>query len=241
MRYKDDYEMGVCISFPSIIKSSIAENGDRLIEVQASSEDVDTEGDVILQEALMGGARDFIARGHLDIDHISELGHRYGVANPDSYIIGKPLDVVDKGRGHTYVKAKLFKNSNGEHNPSKYSYDMVWASLNTDPPAQWSASIFGYPKADAFFDCSEGLCEGTKATRYLVKGLDWRSLALTKNPINDSLTGFARIVKSDAFMKSRFPELSKKTSPCCEKLSEISKNMAAVIILKALARKYNKN
>lgn len=229
---------GICISIPAIIKSEMI-NGDRIIEVQASSEEVDQEGDVILQKALLDSAPYFIATGHLDIDHISELGHRYGIKNPESYIIGKPLEVIDKGKGHTYVKSKIYKNADNENNPKLYTYDMVWASLHTDPPTQWSASIFGYPKSDAFVDCSEEFCEGTNATRYLVKGMDWHSLALTKNPVNNTLKGFARIVKANTFMESRFPYLEK--SGCCEKVKNLAKTYATHLILKTLVERHNKN
>jgi hypothetical protein len=235
---------GICISIPSIVKASTI-NGDRIIEVQASSEDRDQEGDVILQKALLDSAPYFIATGHIDIDHISELGHRYGIKNPNSYIVGTPLEVLDKGSGHTYVKSKLYKNSDGDFNPKLYTYDMVWASLHTDPPAKWSASIFGYPKSDAFIDCSEDFCENTNATRYLVKGLEWHSLALTKSPVNSSLKGFAKIVKANTFMKSRFPSLQEEetmeTSCCCSKVRDLAKAYAASYVLKALVEALNKS
>ena len=231
---------GVCISIPTIVKSSIID-GERIIEVQASSEDVDSEGDVILQKALLDSAQYFISTGHIDIDHISELGHRYGIKNPDSYIIGKPLEVIDKGKGHTYVKGKLFKNANNEFNPKIYSYDNVWASLNTDPPTKWSASIFGYPKSDAFVNCSEDVCKDTNATRYLVSGLEWHSLALTKNPVNNKLTGFATITKANMFMKSRFPSLQEEDAECCPKIKNLAKSYASYFVLKALIDNFNKS
>lgn len=190
----------ICLTFPTIIKAS-QKDGKRLIEVQASSEDVDLEGDVILQKALMNSADSFVKNGHIDIDHISEVGHRYGISNPDAYIIGYPTEVLDKGKGHTYVKFELLRDDDGEEDDS-HLYNFVWKSLHTKPPMKWSASIYGFPVDGEWDDCSETKCDGTKATRYLVKGLDWKSLALTRRPVNNQLKGFARIVKSSFYAES---------------------------------------
>lgn len=189
----------ICLTFPTIIKASQKE-GKRLVEVQASSEDCDQEGDVILQRALLNSAESFIKNGHIDIDHVSEIGHRYGIANPDAYIIGYPTEVRDKGKGRTFVEFELLRDEDDEDGTSLYNF--VWKSLHTKPPMRWSASIYGFPIDGEWEDCSEETCEGTDATRYLVKGLRWKSLALTRQPVNNHLKGFARIVKSSFYAES---------------------------------------
>ena len=81
---------GYIVEIPCIVKAKASTDGKRLVSVEASSEAVDSEGDVILQKALLDSSKSFVATGHIDIDHLSELGDRLGIANPTSYIIGRP-------------------------------------------------------------------------------------------------------------------------------------------------------
>ena len=51
----------VCVSVPTIIKSRVEKaSGRRIVEVEASSQEVDSEGDVILQSALLNSAQEFV-------------------------------------------------------------------------------------------------------------------------------------------------------------------------------------
>jgi hypothetical protein len=192
----------LCISIPAVIKAS-TESGRRIIEVQASSQDLDSEGDIIRQTALLESAKSFISRGIIDIDHLSEIGHR--IPNlpqpPAHYVIGRPLEVKDIGDGCTAVKAELFQYD--ESNPATHKAQEIWQSLTTDPPIPYRASIFGYPTADGYVDVrSAKSAETYGATRYLVSKMDWRSLALTRRPVNDSLTGVARVCTEKALIKA---------------------------------------
>src|SRR5690242_6874067 len=104
----DDGPEALCIDIPVLIKAKT--DGDRrLVEVEASNEAVDSEGDIIKQSALLGGASAFVATGHLDIDHYSEIGERLGIANPTDYIVGVPVEVKDLGKGRTGVLGELHK------------------------------------------------------------------------------------------------------------------------------------
>ena len=134
-----------------------------------------------------------------------EIGDRVpNLPNPPSYyIVGRPIQVIDDGGGCTSVKCELFKGD--DNNPATAKAEEIWQSLNTDPPVPWRASIYGYP------DPNGGLIEARKAMpgtdlrgskRYLVSKMDWRSLALTRRPANDSLTGTARIITEKALIKS---------------------------------------
>ena len=194
----------VIITYPAIIKA-VTENNRRIVSVEASAELVDSEGDLIEQKALMDSADSFINTGHLDLDHISEIGAQYGIPNPLSFIVGVPLEVyeIDSGDGvkRTGVKCEIFKSVDGIHDPKKNRYDEFWDSLMTDPPVRWRASIYGFPKGDGITDCTQTSCS-SGATRYHVTAIDWRSLAFTKNPVNDHLTGFARIESVKSFMKN---------------------------------------
>ena len=171
-----------------------------MLAVEASNESVDAEGDVVLQKALMGSAKSFVANGHLDIDHFSEIGHRFGITNPEWYIVGWPRDVYDGGAGKTFVKGEIRQSSDGSFDP-KRPYDMLWEGLTSKPPVPWYASIYGYPYQEATEDFSKSGAGEKGATRYLIKGINWTSLAFTRRPVNQSLTGNARIVSAKSLIK----------------------------------------
>jgi hypothetical protein len=121
----DDGPEALCIDIPVLIKAR--SDGDRrLVEPEASNEAVDGEGDVIKQAALLDDAGPFIATGHLDKDHCSEIGERPGIANPTDYIVGVPLEVKDFGKGVTGVRGEL-------HKSGRRVADEIWSSLTTQP------------------------------------------------------------------------------------------------------------
>lgn len=196
-------ETALCVQIPVIIKAH-SEGERRLVSLEASNESVDSEGDVILQSALLNSAESFIKSGHLDIDHISELGSRLGVKNPTDYIVGVPIEVKDLGGGRTGVVGELHKGGTGREKA-----DELWSSLKAEPPVRWSASIYGFPLPGQVEDCRVSKStSGAKATRFFVKGLDWRSLAFTRNPVNKAITGAACIVTAKSMIeiiKGRVP------------------------------------
>jgi hypothetical protein len=192
----------IAVQVPVLIKAR-TEGSRRLVEVEASNETVDGEGDVILQSALLASAGSFIARGHLDIDHLSEIGGQLGIKNPAQYIVGRPTEVKDLGGGRTSVVGEISKATDGSHDPDNRRYDSFWDSLQATPATPWRASIYGYPNAGEIIDARVQKCaEVPGATRYVVKGIQWTSLAFTLHPVNDGLTGAARIVSAKALMKA---------------------------------------
>lgn len=186
----------VLVSLPCIIKSHL-DGEKRIVEVDASSEDVDSEGDLIEQGSLLDSAAGFIARGHIDIDHYSEIGRRLGIMNPESYIVGRPTEVKNLGKGVTSVVSEIMRSKDGAIDIKANRYDAFWMSLQSDPPVQWRASIYGFPDAETTIDCREEVCT-SGAKRYHIKSMDWRSMAFTRSPINDSLKGVARIITAKA-------------------------------------------
>lgn len=191
---------GIIIGLDAVVKARPAADGRRLIEVEASNQVCDSEGDVILQKALLDSAPAFVKTGHIDIDHISEIGARFGIPDPTSYIIGRPTDVKDIGDKRTAVVAEIMRAGDGSFSPERNRYDAFWKSLQSDPPVAWRASIYGFPKSESdVVDCREQTCE-LGAKRYLIKGLDWRSLAVTRNPINTAIKGVAHIVTAKAWI-----------------------------------------
>lgn len=194
----DILDRAIVARLPVVIKSVTPDaSGRRIVEVEASTELKDLDGDVVLQSALLGSADSFIARGHFDLDHLSELGARMGIPDPSSFIIGRPLEVKSAAGGRTFVKGEISRSMDGEFNPSANRYDEFWASLRRDPPVQWYSSIYGFPTD--LDDCTGKSCPGG-ATRYLIKSIDWRSLAFTRTPKNTGLTSPTRIVTAKAYM-----------------------------------------
>jgi hypothetical protein len=196
-----DLSRAVIIDLPTVIKAIPATDGRRLVEVQASCEACDLEGDVILQSALVDSAASFCASGHLDLEHFSEIGHRIGIRDPSSFIVGRPVEVKDIGQGRTSVIGEIFRSRDG-HNPAKNRFDAFWDTLTSSPPIQWLSSVYGFPRSDAVADCRSEVCP-SGATRFEIKAMDWRSLAFTRTPVNNALTGHAHIITA----KARIAEL----------------------------------
>lgn len=189
------------VSIPAFIKAQTTADGRRKISFEASNELPDLEGDVILQQALLGSTDAFL-RGHIDLDHLSEVGDRYDL-NPVEYVIGKPTNVFDMGDGRTGVEGEL--NAGNPH------ADKIWEELNRTPPVPWRASIFGYPIDGGLVDVRINKSINARgATRYLVTHLSWKSIALTQSPVNSSITGNARIIKSQVFAKAFQDHIAKE-------------------------------
>jgi len=170
----------------------------RLVEIQSSVEAVDQEGDLILQSALMGSKDKFIQHGVLDIDHLFELGEQYGIPDPDSWKVGRPLDVWTVGK-ETWVLGEIYAQPDGKFDPDNNKADALWASLTGNPPVEWRSSVFGYVGQDTI-DCREGFCPTEGVSRYLVKTFDWCSLAFTRSPVNDGIKNAARVVAAKSFL-----------------------------------------
>jgi hypothetical protein len=194
-----DFDRAVVATFPAVVKGYYqAGSNRRIVEVAASNESVDLDGDVVLQKALLEAAPGFLRSGHLDIDHLSEFGDRLGIKNPSSYIIGRPID-VRRGEGtETIVEGEICRSVDGKDDPSLNKFDEFWATLRREPPVVWFASIYGWPTD--IEECADGKCVSTGATRYVIKSIDWRSLAFTRTPKNTSLTKAARVVTAKSYL-----------------------------------------
>lgn len=187
----------IVISLPVIIKSS-EKDGKRLIECEASVEQIDSEGDLIEQKALLDAGPEFVKTGHFDIDHLSEIGTRYGIPNPESYIVGRPTEVVDLGDKRTGVRGEISRSASNTFDPVANRYDSFWNSLQSKPAVMWRASIYGFPTDDGWIDCRTDSCP-SKAQRFHIKALSWRSLAFTRNPINDNIKGHVKVFTAKAY------------------------------------------
>jgi len=203
MNTSSTLDRAIVAQFPTLIKARPAESsGRRIVEVEASTEAIDVDGDCILQDALLKSAASFVNTGHLDIDHLSEFGYRMGIPDPSSYIIGRPLDVRAGPNRTTFVEGEISRSIDGRVDPVRNRFDEFWQSLQRDPPVIWFSSIYGWPVdlEDFSKSAASGGSTGEPITRYLIKSIDWRSLAFTRSPKNTALTSHARIVTAKSYM-----------------------------------------
>ena len=205
MTETDLLDRAVVARIPVLVKARPPEqSGRRIVEVESSTEEIDLDGDVVMQSALINSAASFIATGHLDIDHLSEFGARMGIPDPSSYIVGRPLDVKAMPYRRTFVEGEIRRSLDGTEDPVRNRYDELWKSLRSDPPVQWFASIYGFPiDVD---DCTKAECSSTRATRLVIKAIDWRSLAFTRTPKNTALTSPARIISAKSMLAEMIAE-----------------------------------
>ena len=205
----DLLDRAIVARLPALVKARPDSSGRRIVEVESSTEYPDLDGDVVLQSALLNSAAGFVETGHLDIDHISELGPRMQppILDTASYIVGRPLSVSAKG-GSTFVEGEISRSLDGASDPSRNRADELWETLCREPPVAWYASIYGFPLD--LDDCTKGQCSVSGATRFVIKAIDWRSLAFTRRPKNTALKSAARIVTAKSWLadlvKSAIPE-----------------------------------
>ncbi len=191
---------------PTIVKARTTNSGKRIVEVCASVELSDLEGDCILQKALFDAAPEFLATGHIDYEHWSELGQQLGIPEPLNYILGRPTEVYDGGAGQTMVICQIKSSPDGISNPSRNSYDAFWEALTSEPPVLFRASVYGFLDPASTIDCREETCgggwkgEGPAPTRFIVSKFDWRSLAFTRNPVCNGIKSYARVVSAKAWV-----------------------------------------
>jgi hypothetical protein len=166
-RFEDDVQDQAVLSAPLAFKAVPAEEhaSERVVYLEASSEDEDLQGETILRSALWASRAYFVKRGNLDIDHLSVLGRKLGVRRYWEYEIGRPTDVRKDGK--IWVRGYLYEGC--EH------ADSVWRSFHYKPPQVWFASVSGAILARDSLD-------QTKITE-----VRWNNLALTREPVNHKL------------------------------------------------------
>jgi len=193
----DLLDRAIVARFPALVKAYAPDSdGRRIVSVESSTEEKDLDGDIVLQKALLDAADNFVRYGHFDIEHRSDLGHRMipPIANPASWIVGRPLEVTAAPGGRTFVKGEISKSLDGVPGHA----DELWDSLRRDPPVLWYSSIYGFPMD--LDDCTKGECPGSAATRFVIKSIEWTGLAFTRTPKNTALTSPARIVTAKAYL-----------------------------------------
>lgn len=172
-------------------KSAAEENGDRVIYIEASREDLDQEDEIVLCKALKESAEYFKTFGNLDIDHITQTKPP-NIRNPYLFEIGKPVEVLATNDNVTMVKVRLYQGTGTSAEMANY----VWSSLTQqEPPMTWYASVGG-----EITDTAERILPDGKKCN-VITGVRWSNLALSKTPCLTTLHP-ASLTPIGAFAKS---------------------------------------
>lgn len=200
------------LSIECMLKATPAQEGaDRYVYIEASNEGRDQQNEIVLAKALEESADHFLKFGNVDIDHKSmpPIAKAYGIANPEEWEIGVPVETRVDGRS-TFVKAKLYSGDT----PLAARANMVWDSMTKlNPPKRWYSSVGGKPLAKSIrLDPETGDKVG------VVSKVRWTNLALTAQPVNQHVSGvstqpFGVLAKSwcDGFVFSKALEASYAT------------------------------
>jgi hypothetical protein len=155
------------------------ENGNWVFDVEASNENLDFEGQRVLQNALLNSKDYFLTNGVVSKDHLHQRAQKGGkIFFDESYVIGEPKKVYVKD-GKVRVNGCLYKSN---------VYAQEFAKLLNDNSTRVKASVGGlFPKV---VKRNENGVEVGNVVSVL-----WNDLALTIAPVNPTV-GPAVLVKS---------------------------------------------
>lgn len=172
------------------------EHGNFIFEVEASNENVDLQDQVVLQNALIESKEEFLKNGVISLDHLHRRKNEDGTVTVDnSKIIGEPIDVkFDTKTKSTVVVGKLYKD-----NPEAEKIINLLKSGST----RVKASVGGI-----FPEIVKNAKTGVEKVIHVL----WNDLALTVNPVNNTVSNavFAKSMTSAEFVDF-LPEEIKKS------------------------------
>lgn len=173
------------VFFEALLKATPAEEqGNRYVYLEASREDVDQTGEMVLQKALGDQTQNFLKFGNIDIDHLSmpAMAKRHGIENPQAYEIGVPVDVKFQD-GATFVKAQLYSGDT----PLAANANMVWDSMTKlNPAKRWYPSVGG-----AVLAKSVKMVGGKRVV--VIDKVRWNNLAISQTPVNQHVDGISTV------------------------------------------------
>ena len=80
------------VTITDLLKATPAEEGGRrFIYLEAGNEAVDQQGEIVLARALGDSAPFFLQYGNLDLDHVTQIGPKRGIADYAAYEIGRRI------------------------------------------------------------------------------------------------------------------------------------------------------
>jgi len=173
-------------SIEMMLKATPYQEGERrFVYLEASSEDTDQQGEVILAKALEASADHYLKFGNIDLDHKSmpSVAKMYGIERPDLFEVGSPVAVRVDGKS-TFVKAELFTGAT----PMAANANMIWESMTQlRPPRKWYPSVGGKVLAKS----QEVDDKGNKIA--VVSDVRWTNVALSQHPVNQHVGGIQTI------------------------------------------------
>jgi hypothetical protein len=155
------------------------ENGNWVFDVEASNDNLDFEGQRVLQQALLNSKEYFLSNGVVSKDHLHQKTKKDGgIQFDESFVIGEPKKVYVQD-GNVRVQGCLYKSN---------EYAQEFAKLLNDNSTRVKASVGGlFPKVVKRKE--NGVDVGN------VVSVLWNDLALTIAPVNPTV-GPAVLVKS---------------------------------------------
>ncbi len=158
--------------------------GNWILWAEASNENLDFQGQVVLQDALKKSEGYFLENGVISYDHRHlHADPEDPTWTPEKYIIGEPLAVKTKGK-RTFVQFKLYKSN---------ALAQQIVSKIRDGSTRVKTSIAG-KVPQIIQEYSQKLGHVVE----VVKGVLWDELALTFKPVNQTLAP----VTPEQFVKS---------------------------------------
>jgi hypothetical protein len=167
------------LSITQMLKATPAtEGGERFIYIEASSEGVDQQNEVILAKALGSSSDYYLKFGNLDIDHYTQIGAKSGIPNHELYEIGRPVSVTQRD-GRTFVKGQIYSGTG----PAAEKANAFWSSITEiNPPARWYPSVGGSVMAK-----SVAVDPDTGNKHVVINSVRWTNIGFSKTPVNANL------------------------------------------------------
>lgn len=170
----------------------------RFIYCEASDETLDAQSEIVMQKALADSMEYMLARGNLDIDHITMVGAKQGIPDYLTYEIGRPVDINFRD-SKTFVKGEVYSGTGSAADKA----NQFWSSLTElNPPARWFPSVGGSIQGvEDFFDPK------TQAKGRRITKVRWSNIGFSKQPVNQTvpavqtapLATFAKSWAADGF------------------------------------------
>jgi hypothetical protein len=164
------------IAIGAMLKASPVSNGGRrFVYFEASNEGVDQQGESVAAKALADSADFYRRYGNVDIEHLTLLGPKLGIANYQGYEIGRPVDVGQADK-KTFVKAEIYSGEG----PAAVQANQFWSSIaDITPPARWYPSVAGAVKnRDIAVDPVTGM------RKAIITKVTWSNIGVSKTPVN---------------------------------------------------------
>jgi hypothetical protein len=163
------------------------EDGNFYFDVEASNENLDLEGQRVLQRALLASEEYFLSNGVISKDHLHKKIENGKWVNDEEFVIGEPVKVYVDGKS-TRVKGKLYR---------KNKHAKKFIELLESGSSRVKASVAGIlPK----------VVKNLKDNTEKVVSFLWNDLALTIAPVNYTVqpaTGIlAKSLSSYDFVKA---------------------------------------